>query len=92
MFSNHLEDAPAAIVRQNSHHTPTYWRREDRVMKTISIYGDDDDGQRPTGKFGQDAGVTPLLFFKGHFFMTTESQVHGLTSHSKDAAFFDSIV
>ncbi len=21
---------------------------------------------RPMGKFGQDAGVTPLLFFKGH--------------------------
>ncbi len=24
------------------------------------------DGQRPRGKLGQDAGVTPLLFFKEH--------------------------
>ncbi len=24
------------------------------------------DGQRPMGKFGLDAGVTPLLFFEGH--------------------------
>ncbi len=24
------------------------------------------DGQKPMGKFGQDAGVTPLLYFKGH--------------------------
>ncbi len=36
-------------------------------------------GQRPMGKFGQGAGVTPLLFFEGHpgiflwLLMTTES-------------------
>ncbi len=36
------------------------------------IYGDvwgwlgGHDGQRPMGKFVQDAGVTPLLFFEGH--------------------------
>ncbi len=24
------------------------------------------DGQRPMGKFGQNAGGTPLLFFEGH--------------------------
>ncbi len=43
------------------------------------------------GKFGQDAGVTPLLFFEGHpgiYFMTTESQDVGLTSHPKDSAFY----
>ncbi len=41
------------------------------------------------GKFGQDAGVTPLLFSKDilGFLMTTESQVLGLTSHPKDGAF-----
>ncbi len=38
------------------------------------------------GKFGQDAGFTPLLFFEGHpgIFNTTESQDLGLTSHPKD--------
>ncbi len=34
--SIHLDDATAAIVRQNAHHTPAYWWRGDRVM-----YGDD---------------------------------------------------
>ncbi len=34
-------------------------------------------------EFGQDAEVTPLLFFLG-FFMTTEGQDLGLTSHPKD--------
>ncbi len=24
------------------------------------------DGQRPMGEFGQNAGITPLLFFEGH--------------------------
>ncbi len=50
------------------------------------------DGQRVMGKYGQDAGVTPLLFFEGHpgilgFLMTTESQDLGLTSHPKDVKF-----
>ncbi len=37
-------------------------------MKPISVWGclGGHDGQRPVGKFGQDAGVTPLLFFEGH--------------------------
>ncbi len=37
-------------------------------MKPISVRGwlGGHDGQRPMGKFGQDAGVTPLLFFEGH--------------------------
>ncbi len=42
------------------------------------------------GKFGQDAGVTPLLFSKDilGFFMTTKSQDLSLTSHPKDGAFY----
>ncbi len=36
--SIHLDDATAAIVRQNAHHTPAYyWWRGDRVMKPISV-------------------------------------------------------
>ncbi len=68
MCSIHLDDVTAAILRQNAHHTPAYWWREDRVMKPISVWGwfGGHDVQRPMGKFGQDAGVTPLLFFEGH--------------------------
>ncbi len=38
------------------------------------------------GEFGQDTGVTPLLFTRSAmgFLMTTESQDLGLTSHPKD--------
>ncbi len=62
-------------------------------MKPISAWGrlgGLDDGQRPKGKFGQDTGVTSLLFSKDIlvFFMTTESQDLGLTSHPKDGAFY----
>ncbi len=66
--SIHLDDATAAIVRQNAHHTPAYWWRGDRVMKPISVWGwlGGHDGQTPMGKFGLDAGVTPLLFFEWH--------------------------
>ncbi len=37
-------------------------------------------------EFGQDTGVTPLLFTRSAmgFLMTTESQDLGLTSHPKD--------
>ncbi len=35
MCSIHLDDATAAILRQNAHHTPAYWWREGH------------DGQRP---------------------------------------------
>ncbi len=40
-------------------------------------------------EFGQDTGVTPLLFTRSTmgFLMTTESQDLGLTSHLKDGAF-----
>ncbi len=41
-------------------------------------------------EFGQDNGVTPLLFTRCAmgFLMTTESQDLGLTSHPKDDAFW----
>ncbi len=63
--SIHLDKTMAAILRQDAHHTPANWWRGDRVMKPISVWGwlGGHDGQRPMGKFGQDAGVTPLLFF-----------------------------
>ncbi len=62
-------------------------------MKPISRYMGwlgGHDAQRPMGKFGQDAEVTPLLCSKDifGFFMTTESQDLGLTSHLKDGAFW----
>ncbi len=43
-------------------------------------------------EFGQDTGVTPLIFYKKchGILMIRESQVLGLTSHPKDGA-FDSI-
>ncbi len=37
--SIHLDDATAAILRQNAHHTPAYWWRGDRVVKPISVWG-----------------------------------------------------
>ncbi len=41
-------------------------------------------------EFGQDTGVTPLLFTRSAmgFLMTTESQDLGLTSNPKDGAFW----
>ncbi len=41
---------------------------EETEMKPISVWGwlAGHDGQRTMGKFGQDAEVTPLLFFEGH--------------------------
>ncbi len=40
-------------------------------------------------EFGQDTGVTPLLFTMSAmgFLMTTESQDLGLTSHPKDGGY-----
>ncbi len=40
-------------------------------------------------EFGQDTGVTPLLFTRRAmaFLMITENQDLGLTSHTKDGAF-----
>ncbi len=45
------------------------------------------DGQRPMGEFGQDAEVTPLLFFEGHPGIFIDRRETGLTSHPKDIAF-----
>ncbi len=91
MCSIHLDDATAAILCQNAHHTPAHWWRGNKVMKPISVWGwlGGHDGQRPMGKFGQDAGVTPLYFSKDilGFLMTTESQDLDLTFHLKDGAF-----
>ncbi len=74
--SIHLDDATAAILHQNAHHTPAYWWRGDRVMKPISVWGwlGGYDGQRAEGEFGQDASVTPS-FSKDilGFLMTTET-------------------
>ncbi len=39
------------------------------------------------GEFGQDAGVTPLLFFEGHPAIFNDHRDLGLTSHPKDGAF-----
>ncbi len=92
MCSIHLDDATAAIVRHNAHHTPIYWWRGDRVMKSLSVWGwlGGHDGQRPVGEFGQDAGVTLLLFFEGHpgIFNDHRESWLGLTSHPKDGALY----
>ncbi len=68
MCSIHQDDLTAAILCPNAHHTPAHWWRGDSVMKPISVRGwlSGHDGQRTMGKFGQDARVTPLLFFEGH--------------------------
>ncbi len=63
-------------------------RQSDEANQQIwGLLGGHDD-QRPIGKFGQDAEVTPLLLSKDilGFLMTTESQDLGLTSHPKDGA------
>ncbi len=66
MCSIHLNDATAAIVRQNALHTPAYRWRGDSVMKSISVWGwlGGHDGQKTMGKYDQDAGVTPYSFSK----------------------------
>ncbi len=58
-------------------------------MKPISVWEllGGHDGQRPMGKFGQDAGVTPLLFFEGHPGIFNDHRESG-TSHPKDGAFY----
>ncbi len=40
VYSIHLDDATAAILRQNTHHTPDTGG-EETMMKTSSRYGDD---------------------------------------------------
>ncbi len=55
------------MMHQNTHHTPATGG-EETVMKSISVWGwlGGHDGQRTVGEFGQDTGVTSLLFFEGH--------------------------
>ncbi len=50
--------------------------------------------KRQWKEFGQDTGVTPLLFTRSviRFLMTTKSQDLSLTSHPKDGAFLTVIV
>ncbi len=91
MCSFHLDDATAAILRQNAHHTPAYWWRWDRVMKPISVWGwlRGHDGQGPLANLTRMPGLHPYSFSNDimGFFMTTESQDLGLTSHPTDGAF-----
>jgi len=39
MSSIHLDDATAAILRQNTHHTPDYWLAGDSVKANQYLYG-----------------------------------------------------
>ncbi len=93
--SIHLDDATAATAQrcQCAHHTPATGgeERESEPIKwmgIILIRAMIDKGQ--WREFGQDTGVTPLLFTRSTigFLMTTESQDLGLTSHPKDGAFY----
>ncbi len=72
MCSIQLDDATAAILCQNAHHTPAYCCRGDRVMKANQCMA---MIRRPMGKFGQDTGVKPYSFSKDilGFFVTTDS-------------------
>ncbi len=78
MCSIHLDDATAAILCQNTHHTPDTGG-EETVMKPIRVWVN---------------WSRPLLFLKDilGFLMTLESQDLGLTSHPKDGAFVPVII
>ncbi len=74
-FSRHSKSSSSTTSVQHlpgwcdgSHIAPAYWWRGDSVMKPISVWRwlGGHDGQKPKGEFGQDAGVTPLLFFEAH--------------------------
>ncbi len=69
-----------------SPHTSYRWRGE-RVIEPIKWM---EIIRRPYREFGQDTGVTRLLFTRSAMgiLMTTESQDLGLTSHPKDGAFW----
>ncbi len=84
MCSIHLDDAMAAKVCQNAHHTQLIGKANQQIWGLLEGH----DGQRPMGEFGQYAEVAPLLFSKDvlGFLMTTESQDLGLLSHPKDGA------
>ncbi len=72
-----------------SPHTSYRWRGErDRDNQVDGDYYEDMIDKGQWWEFGQDTGVTPLLFTSCAmgFFMTTESQDLCLTSHLKDGA------
>ncbi len=73
-----------------SPHTSYRWRGErDRANQVDGDYWEAMIDKGQWREFGQDTGVTPLLFTMSvmGFLMTTESQDLGLTSHPKDGAF-----
>ncbi len=77
----------ASLLCQNDHHSSLLVERkqsEEANKNVWELLGGHDD-QRPVGKFGLYAWVTPLLFSKDilEFLMTTESQDFGLMSHPK---------
>ncbi len=88
----------AAIVCQNAHQTLAYWWREDIVIKPISRYGDYWEAMMIRGQWANLARMlrshlysflASLLAFRKtscDFFITTESQDLGLTSHPKDCS------
>ncbi len=93
MCSIHLDDATAATgqQRQCAHHTPATGGEERECHRANQVDGDYWEAMIDKGQwreFGQDTGVTPLLFTMSVmlFLMTTESQDLGLTSHPKDGA------
>ncbi len=95
MCSIHLDDATAATGqrRQCAHHTPATGGEERESHRANQVDGDYWEAMIDKGQwreFGQDTGVTPLLFTMSvmGFLMTTESQDLGLTSHPKDGALF----
>ncbi len=75
------DDVTAAIVRQNTPHTPAYWWRgdSDEVNQCMGMI------RRP---WWSEASGEVCPGCRGHtatlFLMTTESQDLGLTSHPKD--------
>ncbi len=64
-------------------------------MKPIGVCGllGGHDGQRSMRKFGQDAGVTPLLFFEGHpgIFNDHSEPGHWFNISSEEAMSFSTL-
>ncbi len=74
---------------ERSQHTSYRWRgASDRANQVDGDYWEAMIDKGQWREFGQDTGVTPLLFTMSvmGFLMTTESQDLGLTSHPKDGA------
>ncbi len=92
--SIHLDDATAATGQQHqcAHHTPATGgeEREIEPIKWMRII------RRPVGqwrKFGQDPGVTPLLFYKKcHVIFNDHRESGPQFNISSETVLFDSIV